>query len=62
MYKYYQFFLIRTCFKPCNLVILKYNFIKVSMFKKKKKEGACTKKKLYIYLLKLSYKLINPQN
>lgn len=37
MYKYYQFFLIRTCFKPCNLVILKYNFIKVSMFKKKKK-------------------------
>lgn len=62
MYKYYQFFLIRTYFKPCNLVILKYNFIKVSMLKKKKKEGACTKKKLYIYLLKLSYKLINPQN
>lgn len=61
MYKYYQFFLIRTCFKPCNLVILKYNFIKVCRLRKKKK-GACTKKELYIYLLKLSYKLINPQN
>lgn len=48
MYKYYQFFLIRTCFKPCNLVILKYNFIKVCMLRKKKKVPALKKNYTYI--------------